>query len=329
MLSTVALIAALATLPLASSGASPISALRWDATGHQVIAAIAYERLRPATRARVNALLRRHPDLDSLARGLDLGTDGGARELFMRASVWPDQIRRDPRFYNETDPSSRATPFLPGFPDMKRRAGWHYVNRSFATDGTATILPGTRNTVTEMGALARALGDSGVSAPVRAYGLSWLIHVVGDLHQPLHGISRSSRRHPLGDSGGNAERVRHGPLPADTLNLHAYWDGLPGRAARGAAVAEVARHLTGALPSSSGDPETRVDPAALETTIARWADESATLARYVVYDLDERQEGDAPIRISFDYDRRAGEIARHRMTLAGYRLAALLESTLG
>ncbi len=102
------------------------------------MAAIAYDRLRPATRARVDELLRAHPDLASLAVGLEINTAAGIREVFLRASVWPDRIRGDARFWRETDPKAVPTPLLPGFPTMASRDGWHYLTRSFSTDGTPT-----------------------------------------------------------------------------------------------------------------------------------------------------------------------------------------------
>ena len=319
----------LAAPDVSASTTLAASAMRWDAMGHWTIAAIAYERLQPATRARVDALVRRHPDLDSLSRGLDLRTSDGSRELFMRASVWPDVVRRDPRFHDEADPASRPTPMLPGYPDMKRRASWHYMSQSFSTDGTTALALQHPGTVTHVAALARALGDSSVPASIRAYNLSWIAHVVGDLHQPLHGTSRASRALPQGDAGGNAVRVQIGPLPADSINLHAYWDRALSRANRDGSAVALARQLAVATPIAAESPEIRVPSgSALETTIGAWAAESATLARYLVYDIDERVAGAAPPRTTAAYDRLAIITARQRVTIAGYRLAALLEARL-
>ena len=51
------------------------------------MAAIAYDRLRPATRARVDDIMRAHPDMAVLGANLDIATSAGIRELFLRASV--------------------------------------------------------------------------------------------------------------------------------------------------------------------------------------------------------------------------------------------------
>lgn len=321
---------ALVPLPMSALLLPPthgVSARRWDATGHRAMAAIAYDRLRPATRARVDALLRQHPDLAALGLDLDVRTAAGIREVFLRASVWPDRIRNDPRFYRETNRDAAPTPLLPGFPTMARHEGWHYLTRSFSTDGTPTIVLEEPNIATILPSLADALADGTVPASVRAYNLSWIIHVVGDLHQPLHGTSRSAATTPNGDAGGNYVWVQLRGYDRDSINLHALWDGWVGRPSRTLPIDEVARGLAAALAPSEGD--LRIpDGAALAATVLAWANESATLARYVAYDLPPRQ-GATPALLPDDYLRRGEQIARQRLALAGYRLAALLESRLG
>ena len=108
--------------PRVSAWPATDATARWDANGHRVIAAIAYERLRPATRERVDSLLRQHPDYLAFSRGLPAGSPGLALEVFQRAAVWPDNLRGDARFYNEMVANPVPTPTLPGFPDMQRHA---------------------------------------------------------------------------------------------------------------------------------------------------------------------------------------------------------------
>ena len=305
--------------------------LRWDAVGHRAMAAMAYDRLRPATRARVDALMRQHPDLARIGAGVDERTADGVRELFIRASIWPDAIRGDARFYRESDTAAVPTPLLPGFPTMARRDGWHYLTRSFSTDGTPGIPLEAPNAATELPVMADAMADAAIPASVRAYHLTWIIHIVGDLHQPMHGTSRSSASDPLGDAGGNRVWVRLPERARDSINLHAVWDGLVGRASRDVPIDDVARALEAALPSpapATADELRIPDGAALATTVQRWADESATLARYVAYDLPPRAD-DAPPLLPASYVSLGETIARQRLALAAYRLAALLEARLG
>lgn len=51
----------------------------------------------------------------------------------------------------------------------------------------------------------------------QVYVLPWLLHLIGDIHQPLHAMQRFDRLRPNGDRGGNEIELRTG-------NLHAYWD---------------------------------------------------------------------------------------------------------
>lgn len=295
------------------------------------MAAIAYDRLRPETRARVDAIMRLHPDIAVLGDGLDLQSAAGIREVFLRASVWPDRIRSDARFYRETDTPARATSLLPGFPTMARREGWHYLTRSFSTDGTPTITLSEPNVATILPALAEALGDEATPASVRAYNLSWIIHVVGDLHQPLHGTSRSTAAHPTGDAGGNRVWVQLRGSERDSINLHAVWDGWVGRPSRDMAIDRVAAELARELPVADGQPDDALTVprgAALAETVRGWADESATLARYFAYDLPART-GATPPALGDDYIERSVRIARQRLAISAYRLAAVIEAQLG
>lgn len=304
---------------------------RWDATGHRAMAAIAYDRLRPATRARVDEIMRAHPDIIALGEGLDLQTAAGMREVFLRASVWPDRIRGDARFYRETDAPVRPTPLLPGFPTMARREGWHYLTRSFSTDGTPTITLTEPNVATILPSLADAMGDNATPASTRAYNLSWIIHVVGDLHQPLHGTSRSSASQPNGDAGGNRVWVQLRGTARDSINLHAVWDGWVGRTATPTSIDEVAGALARELPVANGSPDDALmipRGAALAAVVRGWADESATLARYFAYDLPART-GSTPPSLSDEYIERSTRIARQRLALSAYRLAAVIERQLG
>jgi hypothetical protein len=170
-----------------------------------------------------------------------------------------------------------------------------------------------------------------VATSVRAYNLSWIIHVVGDLHQPLHGTSRSAASHPDGDAGGNGVWVQLRGFERDSINLHAVWDGWVGRPARNMPIDEVAAGLARDLPMTEGaqDDAMRIPRgAALAATVRGWADESATLARYFAYDLPARS-GSTPPELSEDYVARSTRIARQRLALSAYRLAEVIEAQLG
>lgn len=74
--------------------------------------------------------------------------------------------------------------------------------------------------------IAALPASSRASDDVRTYDLVWILHLVGDTHQPLHGSGRYTRQSPDGDAGGNAEQVI--PATGEMVALHAYWDSLFG-----------------------------------------------------------------------------------------------------
>jgi hypothetical protein len=100
-------------------------ALAWNAAGHRISAMIAWESMDAGTKSAVGQLLRQHPDYERW----QARAHGGDPELtaFLEASTWPDDIRKDRRFYTAGREEPTAT--LPGFPDMERRLRWHYVDR--------------------------------------------------------------------------------------------------------------------------------------------------------------------------------------------------------
>ena len=126
----------------------------WNATGHRIVAAIAYDHLNAKARARVDELVRRHPDLKGL-----LGRDG-----FLAASVWPDVIKGDSRFYDDTRPNALTTPLLPdfaavGFTNMARHTNWHYIDIPFSPDGTPLEPPQTPNALIELRRILKEAGS--------------------------------------------------------------------------------------------------------------------------------------------------------------------------
>ena len=127
----------------------------WNATGHKIISAMAYDQLIPATRARVDSLISSHPDYQShFLRDVPADATPAirARWAFINASVWPDQIRDDPRFYNEERADAKPTPALPGFPDMGRHTRWHYIN--------STVYAGWNSSAQRGNAGTRSAGKS-------------------------------------------------------------------------------------------------------------------------------------------------------------------------
>lgn len=289
--------------------ASP--ALAWNGAGHRLTAVLAWRQLAPAERAELVALLEAHPEADRWERQVGPGHERGM-VLLAAASTWADDIRRDPRFYDET--SEPAQPTLPGYPDMARRLGWHYVNQPL--DAARSGGRPTGELDRQIRRLGETLADPRQSRATRAYALVWLVHLVGDLHQPLHVVTRHNGD-GSDDAGGNGVALidpANGRRPE--TNLHAWWDDLPGPPwLRGTPLLAVADRLA-RLPLAADDG--RPD-------IGRWRAASVDLARRVAYALPA---GAPPMRIDEDYRRRAQAVADEQIALAGRRLAQLLSALL-
>ncbi|HEX4966355.1 MAG TPA: S1/P1 nuclease [Thermoanaerobaculia bacterium] len=311
----------LPVLTLAVFSALPVVA--WNDAGHMTVAAVAYQHLTPQVRTRVDTLLRQHPDFAKLSEGLAANDPNFGLRVFMKAATWPDFIRNDPRFYDDLRPDATPTPPLPGFPDMKIHKNWHYRDEGISFDGTATKPPDAVNALTEIVAQRSALGDPAVPASTQAYGLSWLAHLIGDVHQPLHAVSRFSALHPGGDHGGNEFHLDD---PSDPkLSLHWFWDTALAADPDPQKAIALAKSIAGDYVRDDRELAPGADPPAM---VLAWLEESAALARYVVYTVAEERAQPPFPKVPEAYRTLANQIARHRAAVAGYRLAALINDRL-
>jgi hypothetical protein len=265
----------------------------WNAHGHMLIALLAYDSLSEAKRTTLARLLEAHPRyhedlLPALPAGL--GTDAErSRWLFAFASTWPDLVSKQPEYAHGT---------------------WHYVNLPLTLhDGTLTgcrearrRLPESRRRIVQLDAERRARAEPGIpvgdsvlealpmnqrtladptaSAEARALALSWVLHLVGDVHQPLHGVALfTEARFVSGDRGGNDISIIDARAPAsEPRSLHRVWDELLGTETAPAALDVALAQLKsdGALWRGQRGPSRAQD-------VAAWVDEDCELARSAVY----------------------------------------------
>jgi hypothetical protein len=268
------------------------------------IAAVAYERLDPAVRAKVDALIKLNPDYSKWIGGVaDANRD---RFAFVHASTWADDIKGEDGYTDSGDtPTSHNAARNIGYADKLRHKYWHYLDLPFSPDGTAVRPPDPVNALTQIEALTTALA-SNASDDVKSYDLVWLIHLVGDAHQPVHATSRFTAADP-GDNGGNAETVT--PMNAATESLHAFWDGLLGDRL----TPDQSVSMAASLPQPDPVRASRADP---ET----WFDESEAAAEAFAY-APPIGDGDGPYNLTDGYQQKAIEIARAQAAVAGARLA--------
>jgi len=309
----------------------PLRGHAWDDTGHRLSAYVAWELFSSQERLALFDILQQHPRfeqdfLDVMPVNVMVGSDlDKARWAVGQAAVWPDIARGF-----EAEEQIRY-----------HRAQWHWIDGAWVrgegihgnvyvgTDnkpslrgdapGSITVERDADNVVVALEYNLHVLTQPDSGPAERAVALCWILHLGGDIHQPLHSGAMVSRElFPKGDRGGNGIAVTGG-------NLHSIWDG----ALRSQPFDDTLRRLiTSAM---------RAEPARMSTDPYEWLEESREIMQQSVY-TDEIKAGvlrserrDSPLpefALDADYIARMQGIAENRLALAGLRLALLLRSPL-
>ncbi len=299
--------------------ASQSAALAWDDTGHMVVAYIAYSRLTPAAKARVDKLLIPPPFPPGVKypyRGFVFYCDRNYDPVMI--ANWMDDLRDN----------SLSDPLKP----------WHFINYNPLFDGIPKkiIKPDAENVLKRVD-WSLAMLEAGKNFEktstkdddkASAEYLGYLIHLVGDMHQPLHCTTRYSKSHPNGDAGGNL-------FPIDAphaKNLHSFWDAAGGLfdfdkvkrppegelADQKKKIREYATLVMEAFPADDNPGWKKV------MLPSWWVKESNDAAR--AFGFGGITEGAKP---SKPYITKAQEVASRRLAFAGYRLAELMNRLYG
>jgi S1/P1 Nuclease len=280
-----------------------------------IVAAIAYDLLTPAAKAEATVLLRLNPDY----RKWIAGTSDRDRDkiAFMMAATWADAIKSKPGYIDDRDKPWRTTSTRSiGYADKIQHRYWHSVRIPFSPDGTPVQMAIVPNALTQIAEFRRTLSSPYASNDEKSYGLTWLLHIVGDLHQPLHAINRFTRAHPDGDTIGTEVLVCISTCEAGSANLHRYWDYVLGDDYSAPAAIEAAAKL-----------ERASKPATAIADEVAWAHESFELAKTYAY-ADPVGEESGPYALTEEYKTAAWKLAQQRAALAGVRLANLLNAAL-
>jgi hypothetical protein len=291
----------------------------WDDEGHMAVAYVAYQNLNTATKTRIATLLKLNPDYKKWVAMIPTSTTKANQSMmiFMIAATWPDRIKGETNYTDDgTDDGNR--PDGPqssqniGYSDHLRHKYWHFVDTPFSSDGTLLPAIPTPNAQTQIDAF-RAVLRSTDSDALKSYDLVWILHLVGDVHQPLHASTRVSSTNPNGDSGGNDVMLCAKPCKDE---LHAFWDDLIGTSTSPASAETAAKKLPKANTTLSKISDT-----------STWIQESFEIAKKDVY-VTPIGAGDGPFTMTSAYKTKAKQIAEQRIALAGVRLANLLNSEL-
>ena len=299
----------------------------WNDRGHMLVAFIAFNRLTPTAKAEVGRLLKFNPQFDTWVSGLPSTMTEEQRTLraFLQAALWPDFIKGHGKYVTDGSDNGNTPPPGPsasqniGYSDFNRHKYWHFKDIGFSDDGTATSPPPDVNAQSAIELMRTALAASATSDDVKSYDLVWLIHLVGDVHQPLHAAQRFSKQTPGGDAGGNLLKLSCTDVMCGG-NLHSQWDGLLGAKTTFASVSGSATQL-----------DTKLDPAGgTSTNVGEWIDESVAIAKADGYRTAAGTPLPAPTAsLTKEYLKRAGGAGQIRVVLGGRRLATLLNDALG
>jgi hypothetical protein len=296
------------------------SAHAWDEVGHKITAYIAWQRMTPTTRERVIKLLLSTPEdaqLSTFYASYGSRTlESRQREFFMLAATWPDIIR-DRNF------DVRFKKFA--------HSNWHYTDTFWqVVNGKVELLPKPGEggmaieKIIEFDKLER---DASASDSLKGIGISWLEHLIGDIHQPLHASARVTATEPKGDQGANLFLLTPKDTPRDKQeNLHWFWDSI------------VMRNMPNTADACDAD---YIDPFAkkimskypFDKMQARldlnnpddWRKESFEISSTRLFPEDLKR-GEMP---SEKYKKEALKIAEERLALAGYRMGELLNQLFG
>ncbi|BBK37670.1 endonuclease [Allostella sp. ATCC 35155] len=253
-------------------------AAAWGEDGHRVIAGVAERLLTPRAAGEVARLLRDEP--------------GGGATL-VTVSTWADEIRRERR---ETGP-------------------FHYVNVQVWEAGYVAErdCPDGRCSVAALDRFVGILKDRQSLPAARAEALKWVIHIVADMHQPLHAGDAQDR-------GGNDVKL---VLAGRPTNLHAVWDV--------DVVAPLMREPGAPLVDRLLQSLTPIEEQAWQQGGSeRWTAEAHAIARDVVYPAVGNLRGGTqqPIVLPPTYPADQAPVVRQQLLRAGVRLATVLNAVL-
>ncbi len=261
----------------AAAALIPAPALAWGKTGHRVVAAIADTQLSGLARAHIEEILGRGESLDEAAN-------------------WPDEMRADPSvFWQKT-----STP-------------WHNVTLNGIIYDHA---PPEGDALAALDHFKAVLQDRTSSLADKQLALRFIVHLVGDLHQPLH-VGKCC------DKGGNDVKVSFFGKPT---NLHAVWDSQlvdDEQLSFTELAAKLERHISNDQVISWWDINPR-----------DWISESAEI-RDTLYPRvptpaaqpkGKKRGGPALPDLSYSYVYKFKPVAEQRLSQAGVRLAAYLNA---
>ena len=277
----------------------------WDESGHLLIDTIAARKLRPEVIKKIDALLPL----------LDTRFNNGRPYTLITAGLWLDDMRG----LGKANPWSR----------------WHYID--VPCEGDNFVEPPPPHALWALDQATEVLRSKTAAPKARAEALAQIMHLVGDIHQPLHVADRD-------DKGGNGVPIA---LPVEPhhsppSNLHAFWDAACGYDAREGQITDFCPRLHRSDPMPITGVPIGKDLALLADTMKTpsapasehpwraWACETHAIACESAWPKEWLAGNKKdPVQLTPAFVHASHEIALRQVALAGERLAALLNELLG
>ena len=300
-------------------------ALAWNASGHQLMAAISWDMLSNEQQNYWVDILKQHPRFgkdfkNRTPRYVKQNPKALNEWIFRQAATWPDLARG----------------FHKNEKDKYHHGSWHYINypiylnkkidTNFLNLNTEfeNKLHNGLNIVQALKGNIKILSKKGATKKEKAIALSWVLHLVGDTHQPLHSTALFSNQYFMyGDRGGNMVKIS-GQGRSD--NLHWYWDSTLNNTVSFKIIDLKAknflkRHKKRAIESKN-------------TSINQWLINANEVAKKYAYPKQlietlktaEMQNKEQPvIYISNSYNKQARRVAGLQIVEASYKLIEILK----
>jgi hypothetical protein len=298
--------------------ASP--AFAWDSVGHKLSAYIAWQQMTPATREKVIKILLNAPEDSDLSvfYPQDARSEAARRqEFFMIAAYWSD-IVRDRKFKNRSE--------------KYHHGNWHYADTFWKMEnGQLKIVENPNEdggkAVEKLFDFEKVLKNPSESDADKAIAIAWVLHLGGDIHQPLHTSARITDLEPKGDQGGNLFLLTPKDTPREKQeNLHSFWDRIIGINIQRKNDEPDATFL----PSIGAKIIKKYPFAKMQNRLAlgqfdKWQQESFKIATTEVFPASLIRFQKPPA----SYTKKSFGIAEEQIALAGYRLAATLNQIFG
>lgn len=309
------------TLIALTLAATAAPSFAWNGFGHMVVADVAYRDLKanaPQLLARINALLKLNANYSKWISGVAKSSQ--EEVAFVQAAHWADDIKESGSGYYADGTNDGDTGMEPvssynlGYAptDTAMHKYWHFVDSGFSPDGTAVPATPTPNVEDRITLFTQTIGSTTATDALKSYDLTWLIHLVGDIHQPLHATTRFTADALTGDEGGNLVDVSCASSADCPSELHAVWDDILGTSTSSTA----AMSFAATLPVATGS--------AVHSTDDAWVAESLQMADKDAYEgIGDMTTGTH--KLSSSYLSTAKADAKLRVALAGARLSSLIQ----